>query len=168
MIIYKITNKLNGRVYIGQTVRTLEYRWKQHCRAKDNTVFHKALRKYGPENFTVEQIDIACTLDELNKKEKYWIEYYHSVKDGYNMTEGGRSGAVDMKRSEKTKQKIADSIRGKKHWHATRVRNIETGEIFDTVSEAARKYNTLKTNIIGVCKGRAHFKTCKGYHWEYV
>ena len=170
MIIYKITNKVNGKIYIGQTIKTLERRWYQHTKAKDNSAFHKAVRKYGAANFIVEQIDVACSKEELNAKEKYWIEYYGTMtsQNGYNMTEGGRSGAVDLKRSEETKQRIAKAITGDKHWHATKVRNVETGEVFDTVSEAARKYNTQKTNIIGCCKGRPHFNTCKGYHWEYA
>ena len=68
MIIYKITNKLNGKVYIGQTVGSLQARWKAHLRSRDNAVFHKALRKYGAENFTVEQIDMAVSTAELDAK----------------------------------------------------------------------------------------------------
>lgn len=170
MIIYKVTNRINGKVYIGQTVGSLSARWKKHVKSKNNAIFHKSIRKHGAENFTVEQIDVACSKAELDQKEKYWIEYYDSMNrsKGYNMTAGGRSGAIDMKRSEETKRKIANSITGEKHWHATKVKNIETGEIFNTVSEAAKKYNTAKSNIIGVCTGRPHYKTCKGYHWEYA
>lgn len=170
MIIYKITNKTNGKIYIGQTVGKLETRWKRHVRSKDDSIFHRAIRKHGAESFTVEKIDIACSIEELNEKEKYWIAHYDSLNrdKGYNMTAGGRSGAVDMKRTEATKQKIADAIRGENHWNATKVLNVETGEIFSTVSAAAKAYNTSKSNIIGCCKGRPHYFTCKGYHWRYV
>ena len=168
MIIYKITNKSNGKIYIGQTVGTLQARWKKHIRSKDDSKFHRAIRKYGADKFTVEQIDVACSIEELNEKEKYWISYYNSIQSGYNMTEGGRSGAVDMKRTEETKQKISKAISGSKHWHSKKVRNIDTGEVFDTVSEAAKKYNTSKSNIVGCCNGRPHYNTCKGCRWEYV
>lgn len=170
MIIYKITNKINGKIYIGQTVGTLEARWKRHVRSKDDSIFHRAVRKHGAECFTAEVIDVACSISELNKKEKYWIDYYKTLDrtKGYNMTAGGRSGAVDMKRSIETRRKIADSIRGDKHWNATKVQNVETGEIFETVSAAAKAYGTSKSNIIGCCKGRPHCITCKGYHWRYV
>ena len=168
MIIYKITNRINGKVYIGQTVGSLQARWKAHLRSKDNAVFHKALHKYGAENFTVEQIDVAASTKELDAKEKYWIAFYNSRRTGYNMTDGGSSGAVHLKRSEITKKRISEAIYGEKHWHATKVMNVETGEVFSTVSEAARKYGTCKSNIIGCCNGRKHYHTCKGYHWKYV
>jgi group I intron endonuclease len=170
MIIYKVTNRINGKVYIGQTKVTLQSRWKQHLRSKDESVFHRAIRKYGAENFTVEQIDVACDTAEMNAKEQYWIAHYESMNrdKGYNMTKGGRSGAVDLKRSEATRRKIADSIRGAKHWSAKKVMNVETGEVFDTVSAAASAYNTSKSNIIGCCTNRPHYLTCKGCHWRYV
>ena len=170
MIVYKITNRGNGKIYIGQTKASLSRRWKEHVKSKDNAIFHQAIRKYGAECFTVEQIDVAASIEELDAKEKYWIAYYGSMdrSKGYNMTEGGRSGAVDMKRSDITRQRIADAIRGSKHWNATRVQNVETGEVFETVSAAARIYGTEKTNIIGCCKGRPHHNACKGYHWRYA
>lgn len=168
MIIYKITNKINGKVYIGQTVVDLSARWRQHVRAKDNAKIHRAIRKYGASVFTVEPIDVACSIEELNQKEKFWIQKFDSIKQGYNMTEGGRSGAVDLKRTDETKRRIAEAITGGKHWHAKKVRNVDTGEIFDTVSAAASKYNTEKSNIIGCCKHRPHYYTCKGCRWEYV
>lgn len=168
MIVYKITNRINGKIYIGQTVGKLEVRWKEHQRSKDNAIFHKAVHKYGAENFTVEQIDIATSFDELDAKEKYWIAFYDSRRTGYNMTDGGSSGAVHIKRSDATKKRIAEAIFGEKHWHATKVMNVETREVFATVSEAARKYGTSKSNISGCCNGRKHYNTCKGYHWKYV
>lgn len=91
MIIYKITNKLNGKVYIGQTTRTIEQRFRQHIkRAKegDGRHIYCAMRKYGIENFDVVQIDSANSIEELNSKEEYWIKQYNSIKDGYNMTGG--------------------------------------------------------------------------------
>ena len=90
--IYSITNKINGKRYIGQSIN-IDNRWKEHIRNIDNpnknNTIYKALRKYGLENF------IYCVLEEnvlrenLNMKEQEWIEYYDSFYDGYNLTAGG-------------------------------------------------------------------------------
>lgn len=93
MIIYKITNRINGKVYIGQTKRSLTTRWSQHCSVSSAcTYLHRAIQKYGKENFTVEQIDVASDRDELNAKEQYWIAHYDCIAPkGYNLTSGGDS-----------------------------------------------------------------------------
>lgn len=112
MIIYKITNKMNGKVYIGQTTKTLELRWKQHCNAKSCcTHLKNAIQKYGAENFTVEQIDIACTQSELNSKECFWIKHYNSVApNGYNLTTGGEHPTI----TDVTREKLSKAHKGKK------------------------------------------------------
>lgn len=93
--IYKITNSVNSKVYIGQTRRTIKERWKEHLYDAFSTkhpssfYFHRALRKYGKEAFSVEEIE-ECSNDDLDTREKYWILYYHSNKDGYNIDLGGK------------------------------------------------------------------------------
>lgn len=92
--IYKITNKINGNAYIGLSV-DIKRRWKTHFqRYKDSSnkeyekVLYKAFRKYGIENFDFSVIE-ECSLEELRKKEKYWIAYFDTFHNGYNATEGG-------------------------------------------------------------------------------
>lgn len=92
--IYKITNKVNGKVYIGQTIYPKD-RFNQHIsdsykkeRDSYNSHFHQAIRKYGPENFIYEIIENVND-SELNERETYWIEYYDSFNNGYNSTLGG-------------------------------------------------------------------------------
>ena len=84
--IYKITNIQNNKVYIGQTIRPVEYRFNRHINdALHNildTHFARAIRKYGPQNFKLQIIDNAETQDELNQKEQYWIRYYISIEKG--------------------------------------------------------------------------------------
>lgn len=96
--IYKVTNKINGKVYIGQSV-DVGKRWRQHMTAKDDIYFHKAIQKYGVENFEWEVIE-QCKKKDLDEREIYWIEYYDSFNKGYNCTKGGDgvSGGEDHPR----------------------------------------------------------------------
>jgi group I intron endonuclease len=100
--IYKITNLVNNKVYIGQTKYTAEWRWQTHLRdAFDsksenyNVILHRAIRKYGIEKFQVEEIE-QCTTQYLSEKERYWISYYDSFnkEKGYNMTLGGEGSKI--------------------------------------------------------------------------
>lgn len=98
--IYKITNKINGKVYIGQTVKSLKERFQRHCQStssKDkyhlNMVIKKAIKKYGKENFTIELIEEVETT-RLDEREVYWISFYDSYNNGYNCTLGGQNGAT--------------------------------------------------------------------------
>lgn len=87
-IIYKITNKVNGKSYIGQTRYTLEFRWKQHLHKRDNAYFHNAIHKYGEDNFQLEILE-ECDIELLNSREIYYIAKYNTFKEGYNLTIGG-------------------------------------------------------------------------------
>lgn len=94
-IIYKATNKINNKVYIGQTIKTLKERIYMHYYKAENSLniththFINAIRKYGKDNFDWEIIDQADTQEELNKKEIYWIQFYDSINNGYNIQKGG-------------------------------------------------------------------------------
>ena len=101
-IIYKITNKVNGKSYIGQTRYTLEFRWKQHQHKKDNTYFHNAIHKYGIENFSIEILE-KCNIEDLNSREIFYIAKYDTFKNGYNLTigrDGNRKLLLDDSYSE--------------------------------------------------------------------
>lgn len=96
--IYKIENKINHKIYIGQSVNIAK-RWKDHRTSyKDindhsyNTHLYKSMRKYGLENFDFSIIE-ECLPNELNDKERYWISYYDSFFNGYNLTLGGDGSA---------------------------------------------------------------------------
>lgn len=90
-IIYIIKNTINEKVYIGQTSRTLEIRWKEYLRhyKRGDQAIYAAMRKYGIENFFVEKIE-ECEEDRLDEREIYWIQKYNSFNNGYNSTLGGR------------------------------------------------------------------------------
>ena len=91
--IYKITNLINQKVYIGQTRRTIQERWREHisrASQKIDTYLYNAIRKYGEENFQIEEI-LKCPDDILDEKERFYINEFHSDsrEKGYNLTKGG-------------------------------------------------------------------------------
>ena len=88
--IYKITNNITEKMYIGRSVN-IEDRWKHHIGAKDDYAIHKSMRKYGVENFTFEIIE-ECDESLLDEREQYWIQYYNTYNYGYNLTVGGEGG----------------------------------------------------------------------------
>ena len=97
--IYKITNILNDKKYVGKTEKDLESRWKQHlykATSDGPMVISQAIRKYGKENFKFEVIE-KCLSEDVNKKESYWIGKLDTFENGYNSTLGG-DGAVGTKR----------------------------------------------------------------------
>lgn len=101
--IYKITNKINGKIYIGQTIVTISRRWSQHKtnanKENPDMAISRAIKKYGHENFIIEELLVSecCTLDELkeslNKLEIFFIDNFNSLvdKNGYNIDKGGSS-----------------------------------------------------------------------------
>src|SRR4051812_40868511 len=94
--IYLIRNLVNGKVYVGQTARSIESRWKQHLAdAKDRAYpLYAAMRKHGREKFSITEIARAATQDELNKLEVALISEYKSCERGvgYNVRAGGDGG----------------------------------------------------------------------------
>lgn len=102
-IIYIITNSINDKVYIGQTIQPLALRWQGHCRPgfsknEQNMKIKRAIRKYGKENFTIKELE-KCLVSELDEKEIYYISLYNSYNKGYNSTKGGKSGSKGLKLS---------------------------------------------------------------------
>lgn len=109
MIIYLVTNKINLKVYVGQTIQPLKKRWKSH--QSKGCILYNSIQKYGKENFTIEQIDSAENIEELNEKEIYWISFYNSISPvGYNLRLGGNGGG---NLSDETKSKIAKTLIGR-------------------------------------------------------
>ena len=88
--IYKIKNDINNKVYIGKTEFDLEKRFKEHIkdsqRYYEGRPLYKAMHKYGIEHFKIELLE-EC--DNLEERERYWIQFYNSYHYGYNATLGG-------------------------------------------------------------------------------
>lgn len=100
--IYKITNKVNGKIYVGQSI-DIEERWKQHRWKAFNcnevgyhSAIHAAMRKYGLDNFVYEILE-ECDVEELDEKEKYWISILNSITpNGYNIMDGGQKSRKNV------------------------------------------------------------------------
>lgn len=121
--IYKITNKVNGKVYIGQTIKDVEKRFQQHKNNYNKPYFsqlvlYRAFAKYGIENFSFEKIE-EVENEKLDSREKYWISYYDSYQNGYNSTLGGKlvelydwdlEKIIDMYNEYRSARKVAKII----------------------------------------------------------
>lgn len=148
--IYKITNKNNNKCYISQS-KDIEARWIKHLsvyRSSPEYTLYKAFKKYGIDNFNFEVLE-ECSAEELNQKEIYWIEYYNSFYDGYNMTKGGEA------------------------WNGTNDKAVYQYALngtliaeYSSAHEASRKLNISFTNICKVCRGER--KTAGGFGWSYT
>lgn len=183
MWIYKITNIQNDKVYIGQSIRPIEQRFKRHINDALNNIldthFARAIRKYGKESFIIEQIDNAKTQDELNQKEQYWIKYYDSVQNGYNETNAISKcgGNTYQSKTEEEMKAIEEKIRktklGDKNPMAKKIKriNIITNEIdlFDTIISCAKSCGIKngKTSITNRLNGRIKSPFKKTWIFEY-
>lgn len=153
MIIYKATNTINGKVYIGKTKNTLESRKSEHFRKAKNPklLFHKALNKYGNDNFDWEVIYECGNEVELSNAEIKFISEYNSIENGYNLTTGGEGGYtfsddVLVRIGEQTKfrnDKFGNPFEGKTH----------SDESKKIMSEKAKlRYQTKEHPLKGVAR----------------
>lgn len=91
--IYQIKNLVNGKIYVGKTLESVEKRWKEHQqdsqreRCKERPLY-RAMNKYGIDKFEISVLEEVSDI-LVNEKEKYWIEFLGSYKNGYNATHGG-------------------------------------------------------------------------------
>lgn len=154
--IYRITNKLNGKSYIGQS-KDIMSRWQQHIWHSEkhdiNFILSNALRKYGKDMFIWEILE-ECPQDELNQREIFYINKYRTYIgfddcDGYNMTLGGdgyRGGMIPVDKYDLQGNYICT---------------------YSSISEAARLCNIHKTQITQCCKLTKGYNSAGGFQWRY-
>jgi len=164
MYVYKITNKVNNKVYIGQSIRPIEERFNRHINDAVNNVldthFARAIRKYGKENFTIELIDTAKTQEELTLKESKWISFYDSTKNGYNETDAITKcgGNTYKSKTEEEMRLISEKLKrsklGSKNPNARGVKcfNVVTGEelFFDAFVDCQNYFNEKNHRFITI------------------
>lgn len=139
--IYKIENLINHKIYVGQS-RKIEKRWTNHKSSAFNQKEHnyksplyRAFRKYGIENFQFSILE-ECSIEELNQKEIYWINFYNSFFNGYNLTFGGDGSGSAIKK---------DSVIGT-------IKDLEITSL--TQKEIAKKWNISEEMVQGINTGR--------------
>jgi hypothetical protein len=181
MFIYKITNKNNNKVYIGQTIFNIDERFKQHIYAalkrKTKSIIYAAIRKYGPENFTIEEIDGANSMSELNYLETHYIYKFNSLSpNGYNLSSGGGNKRTHPE----TKKKLSLALKGRKisQKHKDILVDIHSIEIhqydlegnyirsWKSAMDASRSLN-IENSEINKC-GKKRRKMCGGFMWRYT
>jgi group I intron endonuclease len=145
MIIYKITNKVNNKVYIGQTIHTIEKRWSRHCSKNSGCLaLVNAIKKHKKDSFTIEQIDSASSVEELNKKENEWILKCNSLyPNGYNLNTGGDSKVWSDESKLKISKSHKNKILSKTHRH-----NISKG-VLKAIDEDPEKF---KKGTVKMCE----------------
>lgn len=154
MVVYKITNNINGKIYIGQTTRSISERWKTHISKHSGCVALKnAIDKYGVENFSLEIIEKHNDLDSLNKSEAHWIKQYNSISpNGYNLMTGGDNSLF----SEESKVRMSKSSKGQKAWN--KGLDVTDGRVNQYVRRGEDSYWYGKT---GPRKGMKHTEEAK-------
>ena len=159
--IYCITNNVNGKQYIGQTIRTVEDRYKAHLntfkRNPCNLYLYTAMTKYGDDNFSVKEMEKVESNTKrnltllLNEKEIFYIKQYNTLKpNGYNMTKGGVL--------------LPNTYEMKPVCNYDLERNFV--KEFESVTDAARYYGISQADISHCCK-REKVKIVKGFIWRF-
>lgn len=120
-VIYKITNTINSKVYIGQTTQNPKKRWREHITRSKNdnkysTAITKAINKYGVENFIFEVVELIQYKKDLNIKEEEYIKKFNSLcPNGYNIL----SKVWSVTHSKEVRNKISKYNKNKKHTNST-------------------------------------------------
>lgn len=169
-LIYKFTNKINGKSYVGFTCRGFELRKYEHfylSQKESNFKFHKALKKYGIDNFIYEILENnIMSRTDANIREIYYIKLFDSFRNGYNMTEGGsyqseyvlteesrekmRLAKLGTKKSDETKLKVSLALKGvpKSEQH-----KINSGKALKGKIKSKEALEKMSKNRIGKCLG---------------
>ena len=166
-LVYKVTNIVNNKIYVGQTIVGLKTRRENHVNAalaeRDNNYFHNSIRKHGKDNFEWEIIGCANSKSELNDLEIYYINKLKSFEKGYNLTEGG-GGMTNYVITEEHRKNLSESHKGYKPTdeHRKRISEALMGHPMSKCAlRALAKYNKNRVILRGPdnpCYGKAPSK----------
>lgn len=118
--VYKVVNKVNGKIYIGATTQTIHSRWVQHVYSSLNGykkgLFNKAIMEFGENNFKVNKIKTCFSEEHLNTSEIYFVEFYNSNNPdfGYNRSTGGKYPFKGVKKTDEERKKQSEYMKGVK------------------------------------------------------
>lgn len=150
-IIYVITNNINNKVYVGQTWQSMNNRFSQHKRDGKCLKLHRAFEKYGKNNFKISLCTIAHSQEVLDYWECFFIKKYDSIKNGYNIREGGSKGKL----SPISKRKISKALQGNTNSKDRKLSTIHKNRI----SKSNKGKKLTKTHRENLSK--SHFKIPK-------
>lgn len=143
--IYKITNTINGKCYIGQSIDIVR-RWRQHRTdyQTEEKVLYRAIRKYGLENFSFEVLE-ECEVTALNERELFWINEYDSYNNGYNATLLTSVSGHPVKLLEQQVDEIISDLKDSPLSQREIAKRYGVGE--DTISEINQGKTRLRIGI---------------------
>lgn len=188
--IYMHRNKINNKKYIGQTC-DIAKRWEYcGCHYENSSKFYKALIKYGWDNFDHIILKDELSLEEANFWESYYINYYNTIENGYNIRSGGSNGILSKEQKEKIKKSnkqtwlkkiekigkdnyVKQCQKAQKNVTSKKVMCIETQKIYDSISEASRETHIAVSGISRVCQGKRQFAgkdpvTGQKLTWKFI
>lgn len=169
--IYKITNTINNKQYIGQTIQSVRRRWQRHKSPLSKSAISLAIQKYGVENFTCETIDTTYSLEDGNKLEQFYIHSLQTLSPGgYNLDIGGRN----CRKTPESIERGAQKKRGKAYRNRRRgiiaIHSITGHEILCEVVKDYLHHGFTKTdlsNIRWVLTGKSSKKRVRKYYFFY-
>lgn len=125
--IYKITNMINQKSYIGQTWQKVDRRFQQHCSKRSKCIkLIRSINKYGKDNFIVETIGLCYNQEDSDNMECHFINQFNTIEKGYNLTYGGSNGKPTPETLIKLRNSHlgqTSSMKGKKHTEETNEKN---------------------------------------------
>ena len=178
--IYKITNKINNKIYIGQVYnKSINDRFKRHINEASKlsrSYVDRAINKYGSSNFICEEIDTGISREDLNQKEIYWIAFFKNTHMLYNLTKGGDGGNTYLCKTEEElneiRKKISIANKGIKNANSKQIKtlNIKTNEImhFECVADVCKYFNIVqKHDFILRCEHKAKYYWRNEWNFAY-
>ena len=140
--VYKITNLINNKVYIGSTTSSFKERFRQHRKYLRGNYHHSnklqnAWNKYGSENFIFEVVEVTDK-STARTREGYWIQYFDSFKNGYNVTLSVNGGVLGTKLTLEHKQRISKANIGNKN----RLNLLHDQQTKESISMSVIRFNS--------------------------
>ena len=143
-IVYKSTNIINKKLYIGQTILGLYKRRQIHENCKNNWYFNRAINKYGKENFDWEILTCCDSKEEMDEMEFHYIKQYNSFgKNGYNLTFGG-DGVIGYKHSHEHRERMSNLFKGRKSSEITLMKMSKSHSGYKHSEEAKNKMSEYR------------------------
>jgi group I intron endonuclease len=178
--IYKVTNLINNKIYIGQTINNVKYRWSAHCSSASKCkALSASIATYGKDSFKVETLEVieaqdkVALIEKLNLLEiKYIKEYSSEAPNGYNLSPGGdrlsfynrvsTKGKKRGKYKQRTAEELAKNAERNSKTHLKPIKCNETGQVWNSVKECAEFFGVKPKQISRVLKGQR-----KHLRWKY-